>query len=121
MGKDATKPFKKKHNERILKTSQYEGLRIGKVIEESWKERAVEQKASAPPKFGRFLSWKKKSTGTPGGQDILLVKNTTAVVETASENDKNAQVAEHVEITTEIKNVVEVTVLTTVDSVASAV
>ena len=62
MGKDATKPFKKKHNERILKISQYEGLCIGKVVEEGWKEGAVEQKAPAAPKFGKFLSWRKKST-----------------------------------------------------------
>jgi hypothetical protein len=119
MGKDGTKPFKKKHNERILKTSQYEGLCIGKVIEEGWKEGQVEQKASAPPKFGRFLGWRKKSTATPGGQDILLVENTT--VETTSKVRKDAQVAEHVEITTEIKDVAEVTVLTTVDSVVSPV
>jgi hypothetical protein len=119
MGKDATKPFKKKHNERILKTSQYEGLCIGKVIEEGWKEGAVEQKTPAPPKFGRFLSWRRKSTSTSGGQDILLVENTT--VETTSEASKDAQVAEHVEITTEIKDVAEVTVLTTVDSVVSPV
>jgi hypothetical protein len=62
MGKDATKPFKKKHNERILKTSQYEGLCIGKLIEEGGEEGAIEQKAPAPPKFGRFLSWRKRST-----------------------------------------------------------
>jgi hypothetical protein len=119
MGKDATKPFKKKHNERILKTSQYECLCIGKVIEEGWKENVVEQKAPAPPKFGRFLSWRKKSTATPGGRDILLVENTT--VETTLAASKDARVAEHVEITTEIKDVAEVTVLTTVGSVVSPV
>jgi hypothetical protein len=119
MGKDATKPFKKKHNERILKTSQYEGLCIGKLIEEGGEEGAIEQKAPAPPKFGRFLSWRKRSTATPGVQDILLGENMT--VETKSEVSKDAQVAEHVEITTEIKGVAEVTVLTTVDSVVSPV
>jgi hypothetical protein len=119
MGKDATKLFKKKHNERILKTSQYECLCIGKVIEEGWKESVVEQKAPAPPKFCRFLSWRKKSTATPGGRDILLVENKT--VETTSEVRKDAQVAEHVEITTEIKDVAEIAVLTTVDSVVSPI
>jgi hypothetical protein len=76
-GKDATKPFKKKHNERILKTSQYEGLCIGKVIEEGWKEGVIEQKTPAPGKFGRLLSWRKKSTLMSGTQDVLLMENTT--------------------------------------------
>jgi hypothetical protein len=71
MGKDATKPFKKKHNERILKTSQYEGLCIGKLIEKGWKEGAVERKAPAPPKFSRFLSWRWRSSTTPEVRDIL--------------------------------------------------
>lgn len=30
-GKDATRPFRKLHNERILKSDQYKGLCIGKV------------------------------------------------------------------------------------------
>jgi hypothetical protein len=51
-GKDATKPFRKNHNERILKTWQYENLCIGKVVEEKEAERRS-------GRFSKIMSWKR--------------------------------------------------------------
>ena len=61
-GKDATKPFKKLHNERILKTHQYKDLCIGILKEEG--------KGSAPQKEGgiwALLGWRKTDVTTSSG------------------------------------------------------
>lgn len=53
-GKDATKPFNKNHNPRILKTWQYRDLCVGRLAED-----ATLGTGKAPGRFSRMLSWKK--------------------------------------------------------------
>lgn len=53
-GKDATKPFKKNHNERILKSFQYKDLCIGVLADEP-----VPSDGKTPGRFSRMMSWKK--------------------------------------------------------------
>jgi len=66
-GKDATKPFKKNHNERILKNFQYKDLCIGVV--------AAETSSPAPSRLGRVFSWGgKKKTVHVEVQEIKLSK-----------------------------------------------
>jgi hypothetical protein len=53
-GKDATKPFRKNHNERILKSFQYKHLCIGVLADEP-----VPSDGKTPGRFSRMMSWKK--------------------------------------------------------------
>jgi hypothetical protein len=52
-GKDATKAFRKSHNERILTTEQYRHLRVGLLEEEVVKKSSLS--------LARVLSWRRKS------------------------------------------------------------
>jgi len=55
-GRDATKPFRKTHNERILKNWQYRDLCIGKVAPQA----TPTQKPVGRFGIGRLLSWKRE-------------------------------------------------------------
>lgn len=72
-GKDATKPFKKNHNDRILKNWQYKDLCIGKLAEDEAPEKQV-------GRFSRILSWRKVE------KKVLEVK--VDVKEVTAENEQ---------------------------------
>lgn len=65
-GKDATKPFKKNHNEKILKSFQYRDLCIGVIGPDAPSVVKIAEKGS---KLRKILGWK----GKDGSASITVV------------------------------------------------